>query len=283
MHIYAALPGFDSILCSYGHGSTFADITAQNSSVPAIVLLALLLAGGIAIEWRNSRHLRRGYPEGMQQTALLIKHLRQYDLRGRVFLGDMYNSTLLKGYTDAAILIQAKYELPAVRHLTCDYILKFFNAPLDEFADFCAVNQVDYLLVHVPMVTTPANVPYSYRYIANAAKLKRESAAVKLALERVAVKNFYELSLPESICNINGYRLYKFISPERLKKAEILLDKALESYYLGQHVRARKMIRRAYVLAPGMSRIYEAYTLIHRQLPPQITLPRRRNSASVQH
>ena len=139
--------------------------------------------------------------------------------------------------------------------------------------DFARGHQVDYVLVHLPTVTTPLQEPYSYRYMANRPKLLRSAAAGILAAGAPA-KNFCEITLPGNITNINGYRLYKFVSNEDLRKAAGLTDQALEAYYLGNRKLARQLIRRAVKLAPGLNDSYKAYILICRKLPKSAELPK---------
>lgn len=249
------------------------NIFMRKASVFRRIALCTLLLIAAAGEWRNSRHLRRGYPQGLEHTAEMIKFLRQHDLSGKTFLCDMYNSTLLKGYTNASILIQAKYELPEVRELTRDFILKFFNSPLAEFAQFCETNKVDYLLLHVPTVTTPMQTPYSLRYMANCDKLKKDSAALMLGIGKGRSGNFCEIPLPETIHHINGYRLYRFIPQSQRKKAEVLSEKAQENFYLGKRKQAAKLIKQAYALSPDKGDIFEIYVQICRSIPPAPCLP----------
>ncbi|MBO5923168.1 MAG: hypothetical protein J6Q81_01515, partial [Lentisphaeria bacterium] len=219
-----------------------------------------------------SRHLQRGYPQGLDKTADLIKYLRQHDLSGKVFLSDMQTSAMLKGYTNASILVQAKYELPEVRDLTEEFIMTFFHKDLEKFAGFCQKNQVDYLLIHVPTVTTSWKIPYSYCYVSNTRRLKKNTAAGALGIGRGG-RNFYELPLPENIKNKSGYRLYKFISSENIKQAKVLNTAAWEAYYLGNHKAARKFIRKAYRLHPDMGDNYQSYIRICRKLPQSAALP----------
>ena len=89
--------------------------------------------------------------------------------------------------------------------------------------------------------------------------------------------NFYEVDLPESISKVYGYRLFYFTSPEDTAKARQLTERALELYYLGKRNAAQKMIRRAYVMAPGQGKIYEAFTIICRRPPPALKPPRKAN------
>ncbi|MBO5722977.1 MAG: hypothetical protein J6S19_07675, partial [Lentisphaeria bacterium] len=239
-------------------------------------ILLLIMLAVVVVEWETSRQLKRAYPEGMKYTADLIQFLRKHDLSGKIVLTDMQNSAMLKSYTDASILIQAKYELPAVRQLTREYLTSFFNAPLEEFAEFCDQNDVDYLLIHLPIITTPAQEPYSYRYMVCANTLKADSAAVRLGMKKGIEKNFYEITLPDSVRNINGYRLYKFIPNRQIEKAEKLSNTALKNYSKNPRSSlARRQIRRAYRMAPGPGKIYENYAVIRRAIPPEIKLKKR--------
>ena len=239
-------------------------------------LLLVLFAAVCVLECRSACRLKRGYPQGLSYTAEMLKYLRAHDLTRQTVLTDMQNSTLLKGYTDASILIQAKYELPSVRLLTQDYLNKFFNASLDEFTEFCAQNKVDYLLIHLPMITTPSEIPYSYRYMVCADKLRNDSAAVQLGIRSGNTRNFYEITLPPAIRHRNGYRLYKFTPPEQVAKAEKLADTAWKNFRKNpRSKKARRQILRAYRTAPGMSGIYEKFAFIRREVPPEITLKKR--------
>ena len=236
-------------------------------------ILALLVIGGAFMEFRSTMRVSRKYPQSITHTAALIKELRKYDFKNQVILTDMQNSTFLKGYTNASILVQAKYELPEIRKLTQELILKLFRAPQKEFVEFCAGNKVNYLLIHLPVITTPLNVPYSYRYMADCKELIPGTTAFAIVGGSPLAGNFYEVDLPENISKVYGYRLFYFTPPADVVKAEKMTEKALELYYLGKRRTAQKMIRRAYVTAPGQGRIYEAYSLICRRPPPALKPP----------
>ncbi|MBE6404004.1 MAG: hypothetical protein E7039_09840 [Lentisphaerae bacterium] len=241
-------------------------------------IILLTLAGTVTVEWYNSCRLKRGYPQGLTQTAELIKYLRQYDLSGKTFLSDMQTSAFLKGYTNASILVQAKYELPAVRNLTEEFIMTFFHEDTGKFADFCQKNQTDYVLIHIPTITTSWKIPYSYCYISNTKRLKKHSAAGQLGIAKGS-KNFYELALPASVKNAAGYRLYKFVSNADIAQAKKLTVQAWEAYYSGNHKQAKRFIRKAYRLNPGASDIYQAYLRIYFRIPPKIDLPKPKRTA----
>ena len=262
-----------SVLFAVFSVGLFSAILIRRSSGKAwYCIILLILAGTVAVEWHNSRHLQRGYPQGLDKTAELVKYLRQHDLTGKVFLSDMQTSAMLKGYTNASILVQAKYELPEVRSLTEEYIMTFFHGDMEKFVDFCQKNQTDYLLIHVPTITTSWKVPYSYCYVSNTKRLKKNTAAGLLGIGRGS-RNFYELPLPENIKNKAGYRLYKFVSSENIKQARELNTAAWEAYYLGNHKAARKLIRKAYRLHPDKDNNYQAYIRICRKLPKSADLP----------
>lgn len=246
------------------------------------IALTVILLLAVLIEWRASRHIQRGYPETVAQSAELIKFLRQHRLANKTILADMQTSTFVKGYTDGSILIQAKYELPEIRRLTQEFVLKLFNAPQKEFVKFCTANHVDYFLLHVPILTTPVTEPYSYRYMAARKSLLPGTMAHSLLYRPGRLKNFYEITLPPAISSTYGYRLYKFIPPQRREYAESLAEKALQKYYSGQRKTARKLIRKAYITAPGTGMIYEYYVQICKKLPPRIKLPAGQKKVSAQ-
>ena len=241
------------------------------------LLLVLLIIAAAAMEFGTALQVRRKYPQSITHSAALLKELRKYTFKNQTILSDMQSSTFLKGYTDASILVQAKYELPEIRQLTQDFVLKIFRAPQKEFVQFCARNNVNYLLIHMPVITTPVNIPYSYRYMAACKDLIPGTTAFAIAGGGNLRSNFYEVDLPESISKVYGYRLFYFTPPENVAKARQLTERALELYYLGKRNAAQKMIRRAYVMAPGQGKIYEAFTIICRRPPPALKPPRKAN------
>ena len=85
--------------------------------------------------------------------------------------------------------------------------------------------------------------------------------------------------MPPEASGINGYRLYRFISPEQHEKAVHSATRAWQAYYSNRPKTARKLIRRAYLTAPGMGPIYEAYVQICRELPPELVLPPKAEAA----
>lgn len=237
------------------------------------LLLILLIIAAAAMEFRTALLVRRKYPQSISHSAALLKELRRYTFKNQTFLADMQSSTFLKGYTDASILVQAKYELPEIRQLTQEFVLKLFRAPQKEFVQFCARNKVNYLLIHMPVITTPVNIPYSYRYMADCKDLIPGTTAFALAGGGNLTGNFYEVDLPETISRVYGYRLFYFTPPANVVKARKLTERALELYYLGKRKSAQKMIRRAYAIAPGQGKVYEAFTIICRRPPPVLKPP----------
>lgn len=238
-----------------------------------IPLLLLLLAAGV--ECNRSLHLRRGYPDGMNATADLIRYLRRYDLRGQTVLSDMQNSPLLKCYAGAAILIQPKYELPEVRRLMQCYLETFFNGSLSEFSRFCADNKVDWVIVHLPMITTPMETRYSYRYMTATRRLRPDSAAALMLNLPRRLGDFALVELPAGSPAAQTYRIFRFLAPEKREAAEKRYTEALENHYARRPKRAARLIREAYALYPKMGRIYEAYILLTGEVPPPLSLPER--------
>jgi len=237
--------------------------------------LTILLLGAVVLEFRTACRTTRGYPETLRATANMLKALRQYDLEGKTILSDMQSSAYIKGYTNAGILIQPKYELPEVRKLTQEYMQKYFHASLDEFAIFCSDNQVKFVLVHIPVTLTPPSVKYSCTYIANVKKLRADSAAVKLTIDQYASENFYEITLPEAAGGNAGYRFYYFVSPAQRAEAQRLCRQAKQLFELGYTKQARKLIAQAYRKAPGPGAIYNEYARICRRVPPELKLKKK--------
>jgi hypothetical protein len=153
--------------------------------------------------------------------------------------------------------------------------MTFFQQPTEQIADFCKKHDVDYLLIHIPTITTSWKIPYSYCYVSNTRRLKKHTAAGELGIGK-GNKNFYEIALPGEVKNVAGYRLYKFISNEDIKRSKELNTSAWEAYYLGNHKAAGKLIRQAYRSNPNAAENYQAYIKIRRKLPPPINLPPRR-------
>ena len=237
---------------------------------------AALLFAAVALEWRNSVHLRRGRPDGIAATAELIRVLRQSDLTGVVMLGDMQLSPLLKCYAGASILIQPKYELPEVRSLTREYLETFFNGSLKEFSEFCDRHNVDYVVVHLPAVLTPADVPYSYRYVANAVRLRRDSAAALMLRQAGRLRDFRPVALGKEHELDRRYRVFRYVSPRDRNEAAHLAEQAQERFYAGKTRSAARLVRRAWRLDPGGRKLYELYVRLTGELPPDPALPRRR-------
>ena len=233
---------------------------------------AVLILAAAGLEWRNSIHLRRGRPDGMAATAELIRVLRQADLNGAVMLGDMQISPLLKCYAGASILIQPKYELPEVRAITREYLETFFRGSLRDFSDFCARHHVDYVVVHLPAVLTPASVPYSYRYIANAERLRQDSAASLMLRRAGRLREFRPVALGKAHDVDHHYRIFRYISPHDRSEAARLAELAQERYYAGRRRAAARLIRRAWRHDPGGRRLYELYIRFTGELPPEPSL-----------
>ncbi|MPN61687.1 hypothetical protein SDC9_209429 [bioreactor metagenome] len=131
------------------------------------------------------------------------------------------------------------------------------------------------MIVHLPMITTPMETRYSYRYMTATRRLRPDSAAALMLNLPRRLGDFALVELPAGSPAARDYRIFRFLAPEKREAAEKLYTEALENHYARRPKRAARLIREAYALYPKMGRIYEAYILLTGEVPPPLSLPER--------
>jgi hypothetical protein len=237
-------------------------------STPSRMIILLMALSVFGIEFYYSATLKRSYPpQFLKEVAETMKWIRSANVKGKVILADMSISPLLKGYCDAAIVIQPKFELAEVRRNVKQYVNLIFHGSEYDFAEYCARNKVDFLIFTENTCNGPLHI-YSYRYMAAATHAKRFSTAWKMDNQPRGLLYFYELAPPPELKAIkNRFRLFKFISPAMRRQAAMTAELAVSSYREGNTVLARKLARAAYLTDPLLESAYLAYYKVFSAIP----------------
>ncbi len=210
-------------------------------------------------EFYISGRLRRRYPEHfLRETAQLIRWLRQADISGRVALADLSLSPLLKGYCHAAIIVQPKFELAKTRKNVKEYVNLMFHGSEKEFAAYCAKHQVE-LMIFTHGTTGPLH-PRSYRYMANAKKLRPDSVAWLMDRNQQRLRHFFPVSPPIKMPDISTrYQVFRFITPQQKTQAACSAELALQSLREGKRELAARLALAAWRIDPLSPATYLAY------------------------
>ncbi|QSH42019.1 hypothetical protein P0136_05010 [Lentisphaerota bacterium ZTH] len=234
---------------------------------PARMVLILLIFGAVIYEGATTWKLRRSYPAGfLRESSELIHWFRESGCSGKVMLGDLAVSPLLKGYCDASIIIQPKFEIAEIRNQVKDYIMLMFHGTEHDFADYCSRNKVDFIVFD--RGTAGSMHKYSYRYMAAAKKLSFFSCAVMMEQHPDKLKYFFELTPPKKFQFLrNRYRVFKFISPEKKKTARFSAELAMLYYRKGNLLLARKLARAAFYSDPKSDQAALTYYKIFKKAP----------------
>lgn len=231
------------------------------------VMLLLLAVGVVAAEGIYTLRLRRDYQQAyFKETAHLIKWFRESGTADTTILADMEISPLLKAYCGARILIQPKFELHEIRKNMEKYVNLMFHGSEKDFADYCAENQVDFVLF-TRGKTAPMS-EFSYRYMANAKKIETRCIAFLMEACPRRMHYFYEIIPPDELKDLNRrYRLFKVIPPERRATASYAADLAFEYYYAGKRKLAERLAETAFLTNPKSQKTYLAYYEVIGDIP----------------
>ncbi|MCP3965797.1 MAG: hypothetical protein GY750_18575 [Lentisphaerae bacterium] len=234
---------------------------------PARLVLVLLAFGVVFYEGSTTWKLRRTYPPYfLRETSELISWFKQVGCSGKVMLGDLSISPLLKGYCDASIIIQPKFELAEIRSQVKDYIMLMFHGTEYDFAQYCSRNKVDFVVFSHG--TTGEMHKYSYRYMAAAKKLNFNSCAFMMEKYPDRLKYFYHIKPPKEFKTLeNRYRIFKFISPEKKKIARFSAELAVLYLKQGKTILAKKLARAAYFTDQTSEQTYLAYYKAFKKIP----------------
>ncbi|MFA6715010.1 MAG: hypothetical protein WCS27_06515, partial [Victivallaceae bacterium] len=231
------------------------------------IMISLLAVGVVAAEGVYTLKLRRNYEQAyFKETAHLIKWCRQSGTDGRTILADMEVSPLLKAYCGAKILMQPKFELHEIRKNMEVYVNLMFHGSERDFADYCVKHEVDFVLFTRGKVAPMHR--FSYRYMANAKKIKTKCIAYLMEGHPRRMRYFYEVIPPVGLKDLNKrYRLFKVIPPEKRSTASYAADLALEYYYTGKRTLAEHLAETAFYTNPKSQKTYLTYYKIIGHIP----------------
>ncbi|MDD5697975.1 MAG: hypothetical protein PHH77_05105 [Victivallaceae bacterium] len=234
---------------------------------PLKMLVLAAALGAIISEGVYSLRLHRGYRQAyFRETAALVKWFRQAGTADKVVLADMEISPVLKAYCGAAILIQPKFELAEIRKDMEQYVKRLFHGSERDFADYCAAHEVDFAVFSRGKIAPMEK--FSYRYMADAKRIKTKSPAYLMDCRPRSMQFFYEIAPPPEFRILNNrYRVYQVIRPEHRPTARYAADLALEYYYAGRLKLARKAAATAFLLNPKSQRAYLVYYQIFGDIP----------------
>lgn len=222
----------------------------------AIFIMAAII---VMLEAMYSLKLRRNYEYSyFRETANMIKWFRQSQTDNRVFLADMEISPVLKAYCGVKILIQPKFELIEVRKNMEIYVNLIFHGSEKDFADYCVKHGVNFV-VFSRGKTSPMH-KHSYRYMANAKRIKTKSIANLMENHPRSMRYFYEIVPPKEFKNLTRcYRVFKVIPPDKRATASYAADLAMEYYNTDNIELAQKLAKIAFFTNPKSKKTYLAY------------------------
>lgn len=217
-----------------------------------------------------SLKLHRNYEYSyLKETANMIKWFRQSDTADNVFLADMEISPVLKAYCGAKILIQPKFELLEVRKNMEKYVNLMFHGSERDFADYCVKHGADFVVFSRGKISPMHK--YSYRYMANAKKIKTKSIAYLMEVRPHSMRYFYEIIPPREFKGLtNRYRVFKVIPPDKIATASYAADLAMEYYYANKLKLARNLARTAFLTNPKSQKTYLTYYKIFGDIPKPV-------------
>jgi hypothetical protein len=203
--------------------------------------------------------LHRNYEYSyFKETANMIKWFRKSQTDDKVFLADMEISPLLKAYCGAKIITQPKFELIEIRKNMEEYVNLMFHGSELEFANYCVKHNVDFVVFSRGKVAPMHK--FSYRYMANAKRIKTKSIAYLMEVYPRSMRYFYEIIPPKEFKLLNRrYRVFKLINPSRRATASYAADLAMEYYYSDKHELARKLAKTAFYTNPKSKKTYLAF------------------------
>lgn len=230
----------------------------------SIFILALSV---ITLEAMYTLKLHRNYENSyFKETADMIKWFRQSGTDNKTFLADMEISPLLKAYCGAKILMHPKFELIEIRKNMEEYVNLMFHGSERDFADYCVRHDVDFVVFSRGKVAPMHK--FSYRYMANAKKIKTKSIAYLMEGYPHSMRYFYEIIPPKEFKNLNRrYRIFKVIPPNRRATASYAADLAMEYYYTDKHKLARNLARAAFLTNPKSKKTYLTFYKIIGHIP----------------
>lgn len=233
----------------------------SKATVYCITALIILMEGIHCLK------LSRDYSDQyLRETADLLKWFRKANVQDKAFLADMEISPLLKAYCGTKILIQPKFELAEIRYNFHEYVNLMFHATERNFADYCVRNNIDFVLFTRGKVAPMHK--FSYRYMADAKRIRRRCVAFLMEGYPRSMRYFYELVPPKELNDINKrYRVFKVIRPDKQATASYAAELALDYYYTGKTKLAQKLARTAFLTNPKTKKTYLSYYKVFGHIP----------------
>lgn len=230
-----------------------------------LIIIALLV---IYLEAEATMEQRRNYPKNfLRETTDLVKWFRRANIQDHTVLAEMTLSPVLKAYCGANIVIQPKFELPASRKIAEDYLMLLYHGTESQFAKLCVDYGVEYVVFNCNASFEPLHI-YSYRYIAAAKKVDKNSTVYLMDMRPRNMRYFYEITPPGEVNSLSvKYRVFKFIPPQDKVKALETAQLAWQCYIERNMPLAEKLARAAFLTDPQSQNIYLLYYKIYKQLP----------------
>ncbi|MHB9137794.1 MAG: hypothetical protein ACYC4Q_00150 [Victivallaceae bacterium] len=246
----------------------FYDLCRSKSWLSLRIILIIIAFLAICLEAEVTFTQRRNYPKNfLRETADLVKWFRRANIQGHTVLSEMTVSPVLKAYCGANIVVQPKFELPASRKIAEDYLMLLYHGSESQFAKFCADYGVEYVVFNCNSSFEPLH-PYSYRYIAAAKKVDKNSTVFLMDMQPRSMRYFYELTPPGDVNSLSvKYRVFKFIPPQDKDKALATAQLAWQCYKERNMPLAEKLAEAAFMTDPQSQNIYLLYYKIHKKLP----------------
>jgi Q-cell neuroblast polarisation len=231
------------------------------------ILIFILALSVVTLEGMYTLKLHRNYKYSYsKETADMIKWFRKSQTDDNIFLADMEISPLLKAYCGAKILMQPKFELIEIRKNMEKYVNLMFHGSERDFADYCVKHDVNFVVFSRGKIAPMHK--FSYRYMANAKRIKTKSVAYLMEGYPRSMRYFYEIVPPKEFKKLNiRYRIFKVIPPDKRSTASYAADLAMEYYYAGKLKLARKLARAAFFTNPKSKKTYLAFYKIIGHIP----------------
>ncbi|MEG1979256.1 MAG: hypothetical protein RR060_00955, partial [Victivallaceae bacterium] len=215
---------------------------------------------------------RANNPGDMQALRELIGYLRTQNLQNKFFAADFANSSFIKGYTNAPIVIQPKFEFADTRKIYQQFNTALYHGNEDDLLKFCDKYQVKYLLFTISSLAGPMHI-YSERYMADAKQLKSYSPAYKFESRPKELSNFYLMPFPPEHANLaQHFAIYKVITDRDKAKASFMTDAAVDIFMSGNPDEAERILSSALTLNPASPLIKQMYINLYRRTPPETGL-----------
>lgn len=249
---------------------TYGLIKSYKSALPkAIILVVFLLF--IYADTKMCFMLQRKYDIGgpLKESSVLLKWLRQADMKEVPILAEMSISPLFKAYCDSKILLQPQFELGKTRKFVEDYLRIMFHGTEEELNKFCAANNIKFIVYDFSCSYLSSLAIYSNRYIADGREVNKNSPAYLFYHYPTTRKWFYKIAPPSELRSVNrAYFVFKVILPKDRMQALDIISAAENELSQGNTETAKALAAQAYKLDPVYEPVSEFYYKLFQKLPP---------------